>query len=238
MSPAVVGALAGYAIVKLRLSPLTAAAASLVGFFAFGAPIALRGPATAGVIPNPAVFSGLVDGLLNGWARLLTSVPPAGHEGNLLAIPYACGFVGALVAVIVAGRVRRWPLAVLAPAAVLAVSVLMGVDHPASLLLQGGLFGAIAVGWMAVLDNRRRPVLVHRGRSRRLLPAIALLTVAAAAAVGLGPSLPLANDHPRYVLRERIVPPFDPREHASPLVGYRNYVSKSAKETTELSRPA
>lgn len=222
----VLGVLVGYAIARLRPPVLVGVLAGLVGFFAFGGLIALRPDAIAGVLPSPAVASGLVDGAVNGWVRLITTVPPAGQAGNLLATPYLAGYVGGLLTVVAAFRIRRWPICVIPPVVVLALSVLFGIDEPAFLLLQGAMFGIGTVTWMCLrADRGSRPALNHGSRVR-LIGGAVMLSLAAVGAVVVGPRLPGADANPRYVLRDHVQPPFDPSQYPSPLSRFREYHGK------------
>src|SRR5690606_25292273 len=132
----VVGVGLGYVLVRLRVPLLVSLAASILVFAVLGGPLALRHRAISGVLPSPDAVAGLADGMVNGWMRLLTTLPPAGEAGDLLAIPYLCGFAGGALAVALAIRYPRRVYCVLPPAAVLVLSVLMGTKRPASLLLQ------------------------------------------------------------------------------------------------------
>lgn len=217
------GAAVGLVIARWRPPLLLGAAAGVVAFFLLGGALALRGDATARVLPNPEVWSGLVDGSVNGWARLLTTVPPAGQAGNLLAIPYLAGFGGAALAAILGLLVVRWSVCLIPPALVLVVSVLFGVDEPASLLLQGAAFGAVAIGWLAVRANRAGRPLTAQPGGQKVVRAVALLGVAGAGAFVVGPRLPMAEANDRFVLREQVKPPFDPSQYPSPLTRFRAF---------------
>lgn len=218
----IVGAGVGYLLAKLRLQLLLGAVLAVVGFFLFGGLIALRGTEGGSVLPTPDVLSGLVDGAINGWARLLSTVPPAGQAGNLLAIPYLVGYLGALLAVVAAYVWPRLPICVVPPAIVLAVSVLFGVDQPASLLLQGAVFAVGAVAWLSLRARRANPAAVG-GSARRLAGAGAMLLVVGLGALVIGPILPGADSNDRYLLRDQVQPPFDPSQYPSPLARYRQY---------------
>ena len=219
----VCGVAVGYLLAKLRIPLLAGAAVGLVGFFLLGGLVALRTDAIAGFLPSSEVWSGLIDGSINGWVRLLTTVPPAGQAGNLLAIPYLAGYLGGLLTVVAAVMVKRWPLCLVPPVSVLAVSVLFGVDKPASLILQGVLFGAATVGWLCLRAVRSdRPSVTH-ARTGRLAGGVALLAVAGLAAFIVGPNLPFAGARERYVLRDRVEPPFDPSQYPSPLARFRAF---------------
>jgi len=183
------------------------------------------GHALGGVLPTPSSAGSLFGGLVNGWARLLTSLPPSGGAGGVLAIPYLCGFAGTTVSLGLSARWPRLQLGVVPPLVVLALSILFGTEHPASPLLQGALFGAVALAWAAFRADRYRTVVVHRGRLFRVLTGVALLGVAGGGALALGPQLASADAHSRFLLRNEVQPPFYPESEPGPLVAFRNYVT-------------
>ena len=112
-----------------------------------------------------AVDHGLADGVVNGWIRLLTTLPPAGRAGELAAVPYLCGFVGGALTVALARRYPRRVFCLLPPGLVLVASVLMGTKEPASLLLQGILLESRR---LAVTGGQpdARPASTHAGSHR------------------------------------------------------------------------
>lgn len=221
--PAVaVGAAVGYLLGKARLGLLVSAGLAVVAFFLLGGALALRDDAFLGFVPTPEVWAGLVDGTINGWVRLLTSVPPAPPIGNLATIPYLAGFFGGLLAVSSALVWPRSPLCVVPPTVVLAVTVLFGVEEPVSLVLQGALFGALVVAWLCV-RARRGAVAGSEAGARRILASIAMLGVIVVGALAIAPGLPGAGAHDRYILREQIEPPFDPSQYPSPLARFRDF---------------
>lgn len=229
--PAVLlGGALGYVLAKLRVELLPATAVAVLVFALAASPIALRSDAFLGLLPTPDSLQGTVDGLVSGWIRLLTSLPPAGEAGSLLMVPYTVGFVGALVTLIAAVRLPQRPVAVLGPVAVMVVSVLFGTRRPASLVLQGVVFGAVVIAWLALREARRRTVVVGVPASRRLLSGGALVVLVAGGAAFVGPLLPGADANPRFVLREEVDPPFDPLAEPSPLAGYRRYTGVESRE--------
>jgi hypothetical protein len=234
--PAVLaGAATGYVLTKLRLPLLAAVGLATAVLFVLGGPLALRHRALAGFLPSPSAVSGLADGLVNGWIRLLTTLPPAGQAGDLLAIPYLCGFVGGALAVALALRYPKRAFCVLPPTAVLAVSVLMGTKRPASLLLQGVVFAALTIAWVSVRHHRARSLNRVTMSRTRLATAGGLLLVSAVSGVLVGPRLPGAETADRYVLRDDVEPPFDPLTEPSPLASYRNYTDQDVREDRILT---
>lgn len=217
------GAGVGFVLARARLPLLVGAGAGVTGFFVAGA-VVLRPHAIGGLLPTPSSLIALLTGAITGWANLLTAAPPVGNSHDLLVIPFLCGYAGALLSTLLAVGVRKIHACVLPAMGVLALSVLCGVHRPASLLLQGGVFGAVAIGWMSYRESRKRRSLIDTGRVRRQASAAALLGVTALGAFVLGPHLPLANNRPRFVLRDRTEPPFDPSQYPSPLIGLRRYL--------------
>ncbi len=227
---AVLGAGCGFVSVRLRMQAVVAMAAAVVVFVLAAGPIAFRSEAAFGLLPTPAVIGALLDGLGNGWARLLTTQPPAADAGNVRAIPYLCGFAGAGLSVSFALRWPRAPLCVLPPAAVLVTSVLWGIDRPAALLLQGGCFAGVTIGWLSVRHGRSGPVAIGRVGNRRRTLGAGMVVASALTALIVGPQLPIAEGTPRYVLRDHVEPPFDPQDHPSPLSSFRRYIVGGAEE--------
>ncbi len=234
--PAVlVGGATGYVLARFRVALLPATAVAILVFLLLGGPVALHHRAVAGVLPSPSAVTGLADGTVNGWKQLLTSLPPAGDAGDLLAVPYLCGYAGGLLTIALAVRFPRRSWCALPPAAVLAVSVLMGTKRPASLLLQGVVFAALTLAWVAIRHQRARTV-AHRSVSRsRLATAGALLAVSALCGVVIGPRLPGAQSEDRFVLRDEVEPPWNPLTEPSPLISYRNYTDQDVREDPILT---
>lgn len=228
--PAVlVGAALGFVLVRLRVPLLVSVAIGTVVLFLLSGPIALRHHALVGFLPSPAAMSGLADGLINGWVRLLTTLPPAGRAGDLLAIPYLCGFAGGALTLALARRYPRRVFCLVPPTVVLVVSVLMGTKEPASLLLQGVVFAAVTIAWVSVRYHRNRAVNRVVMSRTRLASAGGILLVSALGGVLVGPILPGADTDDRYVLREDVEPPFDPLTEPSPLAAYRNYTDQEVR---------
>jgi len=204
--------------------PLIVMTAATVGvFFLFGGAVAVPDQAIAGILPSPGSVLALIDGAVSGWAKLLTTDPPVGGRDNLLVVPYLCGLIAAVVSLTVARRTRRGQFAVLPPLAVLALSILFGTAVPASLLLQGAVFAVVAIGWVSLHRRMGRRIDVGAGRANRTLATVAVLGLAGVVAMLVGSSVPGAGTRPRVVLRDQTQPPFDPRDHPSPLSSFRKY---------------
>jgi len=224
----VVGTLLGLAVAHLgarHRQPAVVVTAMSVGvFFLFGGAVAVPEHAAMGVLPTPGVVTALIDGVVQGWAKLLTTLPPVGGSGNLLTVPYFCGLVAAVLTLSISRRTRRPLFALVPPVVVLVLTILFGTSEPASLLLQGAAFAAVLLAWSSVRRRRDRAAGVQTRRRRSWFGAATMLLVAGTVGLLVGEHLPGADAHDRYVLRDHTEPPFDPRDHPSPLNAYRRYV--------------
>jgi len=231
----VVGVVLGCVVSLLgnrRRWPALLVIAALLGTYVLvGGVIALRDRALFGFLPSLDTVQGAIEAIVGGWKELLTTVPPVGNVGNLMALPMFCGVVGAGGAVLWANRVRALLPPALLPTAVMCLGLLCGLKSPVSAVLHGAIFGALVVVWVALRHRRVRPVVQQHDsdRRRRLVGAFGLVTVAAAVGLIAGPALPFASADNRVILRDTLEPPFDPFDFPSPLAGYRNYV-KTEKE--------
>ncbi len=215
----VFGLLVSYTGIRLRMPVVTTIAVSVAVFFLLGGSVALG--ASSGPVPGPASLRQLAQAATHGWDQLLTVLPPVGSGGNLLAIPYLLGLTGAVLGHQMLARTRWIWWALLPAAVVLVLSILFGTREPASVLVQGGAFAVLSLAWIAARSavGDARP----DGQLAAWARLVAVLAVAGAGAILLGPRMPMAQAHPRLVLREHIDPPFDPRDYGSPLSAFRKY---------------
>ncbi len=203
-----------------RWSTLTVVAATLV-VAVVGSALAAPTTALAGIVPTPQTLGAVGSGAVTSWKQIVTLAPPLGAGGNVLTAPYLLALLAALVAVTVSVRTRRPAWGLLAPAAVLAVAILLGTVRPLAALplaLVAGLGSLLWATWRTGRLQRGRPVAV-------------LVLVAVAAAGGAGVGLLAPGDNPRLVLREIIDPPLDPHDYPSPLAGFRAYLKDHREDT-------
>ncbi|RMI01710.1 transglutaminase-like domain-containing protein, partial [Cellulomonas triticagri] len=222
---AVVGAATGLLTAWARWSvPVTTAA--LVGVVAvLGGPLAAPGDTLGGVVPTPQSVATVVRGAALGWKDVLTLQPPLGGSGWLLVPPYLLAVVGAAVAVRLAtGSGRAAPAAAVTPVVVLGGAVLLGSHTTVSPVAVGTGLGVVLLVWASW----------RSGRLRARRPVALVLLVALAGGAGVGTATLVEAQRDRYVLRDVLVPPFDPRDYASPLSAFRSYVKDD--DTVELFR--
>jgi TgpA N-terminal domain/Transglutaminase-like superfamily len=220
----VLGLLAAHVVASYRLPAVVTVAVVAAAYFLLGGALAVRDDLIAGFIPSLTTFSVLADTLVGGWKVLLTTLPPVDSRGPLLALPFLVCLVGAAATYAVARRWRSAYLALGTPLALLVLSIAMGTVTPAAAILQGVLFGLVAIGWAALRANRNRaPLQNGAARTTRAVTAFALLLVAALGGWLVGPRLPGGDDTARTVWRTDLQPPFDVTQYPSPLAGFRKF---------------
>jgi hypothetical protein len=208
---------------------VSAVAISLVLFLVLGGPLTLRSLGDAYALPGAATLARVADQAVFGWKDLLTTLPPVDGGGPLLVLPWLSGMLAGLVGLGLAHLpVRRPWLAAMLPVVGMTVLlsgvIVLGVRHPQSLLLQGSVFAALALAWLAV-RARRVSAAVQGGSAScvRGVGAVAMLGLAAAVAHPAS-ALFADDDDARTVARNWVEPPFDIGRYPSPLAGFRKYV--------------
>ena len=199
---------------RARLPLLAVVAASIFAFLAFGGVIS-----QTGTVSLPTLHT-ITSTAVSGWQQLLTTARPVGRTAGLLILPYLLGMFGGVAGHALARRTATVLLPALAPAVVVALSILFGAAQPADAALQGAGFAAAALAWATVRQERgiSRQATIGRQRGwQRIGAAAAVLAVAGAGATVIGPHLPGAGAHQRVVLD--VVPPFDVDAYPSPLAG-------------------
>ena len=194
-------------------------------YVTLGVPAAVPGSAIAGVIVTPHGLVELLAGAALSWKQLVTIAVPVGSYQALLVPAFLLALVTATTAVTIALRSRRPAAAVIPPALLLLAGIALGVVH-ATLAVETGLaFLVTSIAWLVrvAIARRRaittgRPVEAALADARRVLGASALVAVALVGATAAAVALP---SPPRSVVRAELQPPFEPREHESPLAGFR-----------------
>lgn len=223
--PALVGGLVlGVGVALLgavrRWSALTVVASLLAGYFLLGGALAAPTTTVAGVVPTPATVTALARGLVSTWAQVVTLQPPVGASGTLLVAALVVALVGAAASAALTLRVRRpgaAATAALVPPAVLVASVVLGTrTPPVPPVLVGVVMTLVLLPWAAARTGTFRP--------RRVLATGLMAAVVAAGGLVGGPLV--TGSTPRFVVRDEITPPFDPRDYPSPLAAFRRMVKQ------------
>lgn len=190
-----------------------------------GVPAAVPGSAIGGVIATPQGLVELLAGAALSWKQLVTIAVPVGSYQALLVPAFLLALVASTSSVTIALRSRRPAAAIIPPALLLLAGIALGVVHDALAVEAGLAFLVTSVAWLVrvAIARRRaitagRPVEAALADARRVLGASALVAVALVGATAAAVALP---SPPRSVVRAELQPPFEPREHESPLAGFR-----------------
>lgn len=215
---------------------------------------ALAAPATtvARVVPTLETLTSLVSGLVAVWKEMLTLEPPIGAVDNLMVAPFVLALGGTVLAGMLGtvaasswtgwasegsargadhraasdGATRRRATAAvlsasLVPGVLLVVAILLGTVEAPLATLAGLGIAVLITPWIAWRLRSWHP--------KRVITLTIMAAVSISSGVLVTPHV--SGDAPRTVLRNEIVPPFDPKDHASPLAGWRRYV-KDFPDTT------
>jgi hypothetical protein len=212
--------------VVLRWPTVVAALLVVVWYFLLGPVLCLRQQDS---VPGPSSWRLLVDETLFGWKDLLTTLPPVDGESRLLVLPWVLGLLAGLLGTSLSMvRSRRplvaGPLPLVSLLALLALVILLGVDRPHQLWLQGGVFGVLALAWLGLRYARTAaPVRSTQGKLVRIGTGAALVGVAGLLSLPVG-TWASGGDAERVILRSHVDPPFDVGQYPSPLASFRRYV--------------
>lgn len=232
-----VGAGAALAARALRLGALLTVLLALAAYLVFGSALAVPGQSLWGVVPSLQSLASLGVGAVWGWADILTLRAPVELPDYVTVVPYLSAWLVGLVGTTLATRwlprrrtAARASLLLVGPAALYVASVLLGTQQPFHPGVRGVLFAALALAWLgwrgaggAEAAAEQVRVEHRRGALRRRIVGSAIV-VGAAVVVGAVSGAVLAPPpHDRFVLREKIEPPFQPIDFSSPLAGFRHY---------------
>ncbi len=222
--PALVGGLAlGAGIAALgswrRWSGLGVVAALVVAYVLGGA-LAARGTTVAGILPGPGTPLALARGAASSWKQVLTLQPPIGAAGTVLVAALLLALGGSAAAATLALRARSAAVAAVAalvPPVVALLSALLGTrTPPVPPAVEGTALAVLLGGWACWRAGRLR--------AQRVLATGVVAAVAVGAGLAGGPAA--SDGTSRFVLRERITPPWDPDGYPSPLAAFRQYVKQ------------
>lgn len=233
-----VGALGAVAGAVWRLGTVTTVLLAMAGYLLVGTAVAMPDAALFAVLPSLHGLAGLVIGPVYGWADIVTIGTPVEAPYYVAVVPYFAAWLVALVGTLLATRwlprrrtALRASVLLLGPVMLYLSGILLGTDEAYLAAVRGVAFATVALVWLAW----RRGATVESGgdgaaRLRRQKVAGTSAVVAGAIAIGAVAGIALAPVSPdRFVLREEVVPPFDPLEFPSPLAGFRNYTKDLAE---------
>ncbi|SFN93443.1 transglutaminase domain-containing protein [Mycetocola miduiensis] len=239
-----VGTAAGYLSHLFRLNAFFTGLSAIVLYFMLGSALAMPGYALFAVLPTLTTLRGLALGAVFGWTDLVTLSAPAGAPEYITVLPYAAAWLVGLVTTVL---VLRWlprhdrsparlSVLLIGPTALYLLGILYGTSTPFLAGLRGISFAVLALLW---LGWRRGGVTnaslqERRGLNRTKLLGSAIVAVAAILVAAVAGSILIPPPESRFVLREEVVPPFDPQDYPSPLSGFRKY-TKDLGETDLFS---
>jgi hypothetical protein len=227
-----VGALLAHTASALKWSFPISIAVAVIMYAAVGAAVALEHRNVSGVLPTPDSMWAALRAVVSGWKELVTTAPPVSGLGDLLVLPFLCGFVSAFASLTLARRFASGLWSLIPSAGVLGLGIVTGVASPVSLLMHGAVFGLLGLAWLVERENAYRPLLTGATFDvRRTIAGVLMLGLACAAGLQISPDMPLHADE-RTIWRETVIPPFDPQQYPSPLAGYRRYVKDAAADKT------
>lgn len=226
-------------------------AATVIAYIVLGVPLAVPDLAVSRVLPSFAGLQELIVGAATSWKQLLTISLPVGAYQALLIPAFILILVSVVVSLSVALRSRFGDLAVLGPIVVFVVGILFGPEFalwPFPVAM--GLTASILVWLIWSRWYRRRESIrlisdkevMADGQPvakvadggfvgvRTLVSAGLILAIAGGASFAASRILPPTND--RVVLRTTITQPFDPRDYASPLSGFRKFEMPAMQSRT------
>jgi hypothetical protein len=226
-----------------------------VAFLAMGVPLAVPAETAFGVLPTANGIVDLLSGIALGWKQLVTISLPVGQYEALLVPFYTLIFVVAILSTTIALRARRGgEIAVLGPVVVFIAAIAFGPTtstRPIALAL--GLFASslVWVVWRRWYRRHAAIRLLAAGQTdgallpteqradtrfvatRTLLGAGLVLVLAGGTAAAAASALAPTGD--QQVLRSAVVQPFQPRDYASPLSGFRNYWTAANENSVMLT---
>jgi hypothetical protein len=216
--------------------------ATVFAFLVFGVPVAVPSETFATILPSAQGIVDLIAGVALGWKQLLTISLPVGQYQALLVPFFALILVVSVVSLTAALRSRHGDAAVVGPVILFLTATAFGAESPELPFVSSlGLlvFLLLWIVWRRWYRRRAAITLLasqSRDRSagvievradtrfvglRTLLAAVVILALAAGTAIGATSGLPPVGT--RNVLRTTTTQPFEPRDYASPLSGFRTY---------------
>jgi hypothetical protein len=220
-----------------RLGLLITAAATLGAYLVLGTVLAVPDAAIAGFIPSIESLRTLLLGVVFAWKDMLTVGVPVGTAGGMLIVPFLSALITGLAAGLASWRLKSpyWPLL---PVLVLFVTGIAFSTNAGFLNVERGIsLTVVAIAWATFRrdahrrsDTRKvsvnRPTAhaatARRAKVRRLGTAAGVIAATVVITAVASPLVTASDD--RTVLRNTIVPPFDPKDYITPLASFRNFV--------------
>ncbi|GHD47321.1 transglutaminase domain-containing protein [Mycetocola manganoxydans] len=229
----IVGTGAAYLSHLLRLNAFFTGLGAIALYFLFGSALAMPGYALFAVLPSLTTLRGLALGAVFGWNDMLTLAAPVGAPDYITVLPYAAAWLVGLVSTVLVLRwlprkdrsAGRLALLLLGPLTLYLLSVLYGTGTPFLAAVRGIAFAILALLWLGWRRGTATNASLQqrRGINRTKLVGSAIVATAAILIAAVAGSILVPAPESRFVLRDEVVPPFDPQDYPSPLSGFRKY---------------
>ena len=241
----VLGTLIALIGARWRWGPLRITALVLGVYLLFGSMFAAPTRALWGIVPTPGSLLELLKAPVTSWKSLLTVAPPVGVAQGVLAVVWISMLLLSLAAMTVVMRTRLYVLAWLFPLVMVATSIFFGTDQAFWPVPRGVLYAVLSVGWLTwrfesgrlagaestiISDTVRPGSWKNPVLRRRVIGGAVIMAIAAGGAFAASPLLDPPEGTIRYAQRDRITPPFDPRQYVSPLTEFRGYLKDQREE--------
>ncbi|WP_253250470.1 transglutaminase domain-containing protein [Arthrobacter globiformis] len=242
------GIVLGLAVAALnahfRLGLLITTALAFGSYLVLGTALAVPGAAIVGFLPSLESLRTLLLGVVFSWKDMLTVGVPVGTAGGVLIVPFLSALITADAAGALTWRIRSpyWPLL---PVLVLFVTGIAFSTNAGFLTVERGIaLTVVGIAWATFRRDalRRRDthkVSVNRpqhdagtaakARTRRLAAGAAVLAATVGITAAVSPLIAAGDE--RRVLRNVVVPPFDPKAYVTPLASFRNFVKDKKDDT-------
>ena len=228
-----IGILAALVTYRFGLGGALTALAAVAAYFLLGTPLAVPSQALDFVIPTLQSIGSLATGAVYGWADVLTLSTPIGAPVYIGAVPCVSGWVVGLIFTTLAVRwltrrprtAWRYAVVLIGPVALYVIGILIGTEQPFLAAVRGISFAALTLVWLGWRRMANQSASTSANRAliqRKLLGTVIIVAVAALVAGGTGALIP-PSSYARFVLRDKITPPFNPLDYPSPLAGFRHY---------------
>jgi hypothetical protein len=220
-----------------RLGLVITAAAAFGAYLVLGTVLAVPDASVAGFLPSLESLRTLLLGVVFAWKDMLTVGVPVGTAGGVWIVPFLSSLITAVAAGVLTWRIRSpyWPLL---PVLVLFVTGIAFSTNAGFLTVERGIaLTVVGIAWAtfrrdALRRRDTRKVSANRpqydagtagkARMRRLAAGAAVLAATVRITAAVSPLI--ATRHERRVLRNVVVPPFDPKDYVTPLASFRNFV--------------
>lgn len=224
---------------RFRWGPLRTVPVMLLVYFLFGSMFAAPTRALWGIVPTLGSLKELLFAPVATWKSTLTIAPPVGTAQGVLGVVWISMLLLALFSMTIVMRTRFYVIAWLFPLVLLLVSVVFGTNQATMPVVRGVLFAVVSVAWLTWryesdrLDSARSTIISDTVRPgswknpvlrRRVIGGALIMALSAGAAIGAHSLLDPPTGTIRYAVRDRIPPPFDPRQYVSPLTEFRGYI--------------